>query len=177
MNTEYEARVLEIDKEKLISKLESLGATLKGDWYQKRYVYNVIPKKDSQWLRLRTNGKTTTLTYKNVEKTTLDGTKELEVEVEDFEKTNELLERVGIRPKGYQENKRIQYVLNDVEIDIDSWPLIPTYVEIEGKNENAVINMIELLKLDKNKVTTLDVQSVYKEVYDIDITQMEILKF
>ncbi len=177
MNTEYEARVLEIDKDKLISKLESLGATLKGDWYQKRYVYNVIPKKDSQWLRLRTNGNTTTLTYKNIEKTTLDGTKELEVEVEDFEKTNELLERVGLKPKGYQENKRLQYVLNDVEIDIDSWPLIPTYVEIEGKNENAVISMIELLKLDKNKVTTLDVQSVYKEVYDIDITQMEILKF
>lgn len=177
MNTEYEVRVLEINKEDLISKLESLGATFKGDWYQKRYVYNVVPKKDSQWLRLRTNGEFTTLTYKNVEKTTVDGTKEIEIKVEDFEKTNELLEHAGIKSKGYQENKRIQYVLNNVEIDIDTWPLIPTYVEIEGKNEKSVMDMIELLKLDKDKMTALDVQSVYQEIYNIDITEMEILKF
>ena len=31
MNTEYEIRVLEIDKEKLIKKLEKLGAEFKGD--------------------------------------------------------------------------------------------------------------------------------------------------
>lgn len=177
MNTEYEVRILGIDKEELISKLESLNATLKGDYFQKRYVYNTIPKEDGKWLRLRTNGKNTTLTYKSVEKNTIDGTKELEIAVSDFEKTNELLEKAGIKSKGYQENKRVQYVLDDVEIDIDTWPLIPTYVEIEGKNEASVQAMIKRLKLDEKKVTTLDVQSVYKEVYNIDITKIEVLKF
>ena len=126
--------------------------------------------------RLRTNGRKTTLTYKNVVKTTIDGTKELEVEVSDFEKTNELLENMGIKSRGYQENKRTQYILNGVEIDIDSWPMIPTYVEIEGKNEEEVMNTLEILELPKDKVTTLDVDSVYKK-YGIDLKVIKVLKF
>ena len=68
-------------------------------------------------------------------------------------------------------------MLDGVEIDIDSWPLIPTYLEIEGKDEESVLKMIEKLELDKEKVTTLDVQSVYKEVYNIDIETIKVLKF
>lgn len=176
MNTEYEIRVLEIDKEKLIKKLKELGAEFKGNNEQRRYVYDIIPKEDGKWVRLRTNGRKTTLTYKNVVKKTIDGTKELEVEVSDFEKTNELLENMGIKSKGYQENKRTQYILNGVEIDIDSWPMIPTYVEIEGKNEEEVMNMLEILELPKDKVTTLDVDSVYKK-YGIDLKEIKVLKF
>ena len=160
----------------MIKKLEELGAEFKGDNEQKRYVYDIIPKEDGKWIRLRTNGRKTTLTYKNVVKTTIDGTKELEVEVSDFEKTNELLENMGIKSKGYQENKRTQYILNGVEIDIDSWPMIPTYVEIEGKNEEEVMNTLEILELPKDKVTTLDVDSVYKK-YGIDLKDIKVLKF
>ena len=140
-------------------------------------MYNIIPKTDGRWLRLRTNGKKTTLTYKSVEKNSIDGTKELEIEVEDFEKTNSLLELVGVKNKGYQENNRIQYILDGVEIDIDSWPLIPTYVEIEGENEESVLNILKKIAIDDKKVTTLDVQSIYKEIYNIDITEINILKF
>ena len=68
MNTEYEIRVLEIDKDKLIKRLNELNAKFIGEFNQKRYVYNIIPKTDGRWLRLRTNGKKTTLTYKSVEK-------------------------------------------------------------------------------------------------------------
>ncbi len=177
MNTEYEIRVLEIDKDKLIKRLNELNAKFIGEFNQKRYVYNIIPKTDGRWLRLRTNGKKTTLTYKSVEKNSIDGTKELEIEVEDFEKTNSLLELVGVKNKGYQENNRIQYILDGVEIDIDSWPLIPTYVEIEGENEESVLNILKKIAIDDKKVTTLDVQSIYKEIYNIDITEINILKF
>lgn len=83
---------------------------------------------------------------------------------------------MGIKSRGYQENKRTQYILNGVEIDIDSWPMIPTYVEIEGKNEEEVMNTLEILELPKDKVTTLDVDSVYKK-YGIDLKVIEVLKF
>lgn len=83
---------------------------------------------------------------------------------------------MGIKSRGYQENKRTQYILNGVEIDIDSWPMIPTYVEIEGKNEEEVINTLEILELPKDKVTTLDVDSVYKK-YGIDLKVIKVLKF
>lgn len=177
MNIEYEVRILEINSDELINRLERIGAKFIGKYDQKRYVYNTIPKKEGKWLRLRTNGEETTLTYKSVEKNSIDGTKELEIKVEDFEKTNELLELVGIKSKGYQENRRIRYLLDDVEVDIDTWPLIPTYVEIEGKDEDSVNNVIEKLELQNNKVTALDVQSVYEKIYNIDISKISTLKF
>lgn len=177
MEVEYEVRALEIDKEEFIKKIESLGAKKIGDFEQKRYVYDLVPNKsDSEWIRLRTNGKKVTLAYKNVEVKTIDGTKELEIEVSDFEVTRELLERMGYEPRNYQENRRTQYILDDVELDIDSWPLIPTYVELEGKSKKAVEDIIEKLELDKTKITALDVQSVYHE-YGIDINKIKILKF
>ena len=177
MKTEYEIRVLEIDVEEIIKKLEELGATKKGEYAQKRYVYNLRPVEDGKWIRLRTNGEKTTLTYKDIVSNTIDGTKEVEIEVDDFENSNELLERIGFMNKGYQENRRIQYILNGVEIDIDSWPKIPTYMEIEGESEEEVLKMVELLEIDKSKLTALGCSDIYKEIYGIELEKIKELRF
>ena len=177
MKTEYEIRVLEINKEEIINKLEKLGAVKKGEFKQKRYVYDLVPKQEGKWIRLRTNGRITTLTYKNIISNTIDGTKEIELEVEDFEKANEFLEKIGFKNRSYQENKRIQYVLDDVEIDIDSWPMIPTYLEIEGKTERDIMSIKNKLDIDENKVTTLNCNDIYKQIYKIDISKIKELKF
>ena len=161
MHTEYEVRVLEIDREELVKKLEELGAKAEWDRVQKRYVYDFIPKVDSKWIRLRTNGVKTTLTIKNLVSSRIDGTQELEIEVDNFERCHLILKELGYEAKGYQENRRCQYVLNGVEIDIDSWPLIPTYLEIEGPSEEAVYNTLELLGFNKDSATTRDVEGIY----------------
>lgn len=177
MKTEYEFRILEINKEKMIKKLEKLGAKKVGEFNQKRYVYDVQPKQENKWIRLRTNGATTTLTYKSIKSDTINGTKEIEIEVSDFEKTNELLEKMGYKNKGYQENNRIQYILNNTEIDIDTWPMIPTYMEIEGKSEEEVIQTSKILNVDESKITMLNCKDIYEEKYGIDIDTIKELKF
>lgn len=177
MKTEYEIRVLEINKEEIIKKLENLGAVKKGEFEQRRYVYDLKPIEKGKWIRLRTNGKKTTLTYKDIVSNTIDGTKELEIEVDDFDRTNEFLERIGFASRSYQENLRIQYILNGVEIDIDSWPLIPTYVEIEGSSEKEVIETQNLLNIDTTKLTTLNCDDIYRQIYGIDISKKKELKF
>ena len=177
MHTEFEARVLDINKELVIKKLEELGAKKIAEFDYKRRVYNFNPPTDHKWIRLRTDGNKTTLTIKKIENLSIDGTKEMEIEVSNFEETNRMLEELGYRAHTYQENKRIRYVLNDVELDIDSWPYIPTYLEIEGKNEEAVKSMINLLEVDEEKVTSLDVQGVFKEFYNIDIADVPVVKF
>ncbi|MFR2957184.1 MAG: hypothetical protein ACLTME_01245 [Clostridia bacterium] len=48
--------------------------------------------------------------------------------------------------------------------------MISTYVEIEGKNE---MSTLEILELPKDKVTTLDVDSVYKK-YEIDLKDIKV---
>lgn len=177
MKTEYEVRVLEINKEEIIKRLEELGATKIREYNFKRYVYDLKPADNQKWIRLRTDGKVTTLTYKQVVSNTIDGTKEIEIEVDDFEKTNEFMEKIGFKHKGYQENKRTQYILNEIELDIDSWPMLPPYLEIEGKSEQDVLKMQELLNVDNSKVTALNNMDIYKQIYNIDISKMEVVKF
>lgn len=178
MHIEYECTILEIDKEKFIEKIEKLGAKKIGDFYQKRYVYDFNPVDPNKWIRLRNNGKKTTLTIKNiVDKNKIGGTEELEIEVSNFENTNKILETLGYKSRNYQENKRVTYELDDVEIDIDSWPMIPTYVELEGKDEQSVINLIKKLEIEDKNITNYDVVSIYKEIYGIDILGIKDLRF
>lgn len=177
MKTEYEIRVLEIDVEGIIKKLEELGAIKKGEFNQKRYIYDLKPVENGKWIRLRTNGKVTTLAYKDIVSDTIDGTKEIEFEVEDIEKTNEFLNSIGFNYRSVQENKRIEYILNNVTIDIDSWPMIPTYMEIEGESEEDVMKAKKLLEVDESKVTALNCDDVYRQIYGIDISDMKELKF
>lgn len=174
---EYEARVLEIDKEKLEEKLTSLGAKKIADFNYKRRVYNFFPATDGKWIRLRTDGNKTTLTIKEIKSNKIDGTEETEIEVSDFETTNTILNKLGYVSHTYQESKRTRYMLDGVEIDIDTWPYIPTYVEIEGKSTEDVTNMIDKLNLNNKEVTSIDVQEVFKKYYNIDIAKVEEVKF
>lgn len=177
MHIEIEERILEIDKYKIIKKLEELNATKIGEWHQRRFVYDFNPKRENEWIRLRDTGKNVTLTYKNVQKNSIDGTKELEIEVSSFDETNEMLNILGYTPRAYQENKRIRYILNDIEIDIDSWPMIPTYMELEGKSIEEIKKIEELLEIDKEKITNLNCQSIYTDIYNIDVDKIKELKF
>lgn len=177
MHTEYEVRVLEINKEKLEKRLKELGANKVADYNYKRRVYNFHPETPHKWIRLRTDGNKTTLTIKKLESLEIDGTKEMEIEVSSFEETDKMLNELGYKSHTYQENKRTQYVLDGVEIDIDTWPYIPTYVEIEGKSVNDVEKLIDKLEIDKSKVTSIDVQGVFKKFYNIEIADVPVVKF
>lgn len=176
MKTEYELRVLEIDHDKLVEKLESLGAEFKFSAMQQRYVYDFIPKEENKWIRLRTDGTTTTLTIKDIQAKKIDGTKELEIVVDDFERTNEILETLGFKNKGFQQNKRTRYILDGVELDLDRWPLIPEYLEIEGKSEEEVYNCLEKLGISKEETVALDVASIYTH-YGFDGDKLADLNF
>ena len=177
MKTEYEIRFLEIDKEKLIQKLKSLGAIEKGNWLQIRKTYDLVNPMPNSWVRLRTNGIATTLTVKEIKSDKVDGTKELEVKVDSFEETDAILTKIGLKSRNFQQNRRHQFVYENVEIDIDQWPLIPTLVELEGKSEEEIKNVCEELGLDYLKSTTMDITDIYKNVYNIDILKISELKF
>ena len=174
---EYEVRVLEIDVEEIKKKLNELNATLKEDSFQRRYLYDFNPVNPDKWIRLRTNGNTTTLTIKDVQSSKIDGTHELEIVVDDFDATNEILKELGYIPRGIQENKRIKYDLNGVEVDIDTWPKIPTYLEIEGSSEEEVYNTLDLLNIPRDKAISLNTNSIYKDIYGIDLENIALLSF
>ncbi len=179
MDIEKEVTILNIDKKAFVFKLLALGATqLTEELTQVRYTYDFTPVNPNKWIRLRTNGKKSTLTIKEiVDKHAVGGTKEWEIVVDDFEETNRMLNELGYFYRNRQENKRQMFLLDNVEISVDSWPLIPTYVELEGKTEEDVMAIVNKLGFDKKDITTLDVASIYKEFYNIDILSIKNLTF
>lgn len=177
MGVEYEARVLDVNQAELEEKLILLGAEKQADYNYRRKVYDFNPVIPQKWIRLRTDGIKTTLTIKEVKNYEIDGTLENEIIVSDFDETDVILNKLGYFSRSYQENKRTCYILDGIEIDIDTWPYIPTYVEIEGKSTEEVENMIKKLGLEDNIVTSLDVQGVFREYYKIDIAFMPEITF
>lgn len=176
MKIEYEVRFLEIDEKKLVEKLQKLNAVETGNWVQVRKTFDLITPQKNSWLRLRTNGQTTTLTVKEINSAKVDGTKEAEVVVDSFDEMDLILTKIGLTARNYQENRRHQFRYKNAEIDIDSWPLIPTYVEIEAENEDIIKEVCMDLGLDYKKAVTMDVTDIYKNVYNIDILKIKDLR-
>ena len=78
---------------------------------------------------------------------------EVEIEVSNYENTGNLLKKIGMVEKFSQEKKRITWKKGSVIYDIDTWPRLNTYLEVEGENWADVDNAVLELDYDlKNKV-------------------------
>lgn len=146
--------------------------------------YKSTPKK---WIRLRKTieemaekqKEKTTLTIKHIlkdDKSGIQQMQETEIEVNSFEETNELLEKLGFSHRSYQEKRREKYILNEHEIDIDTWPKLPTYFEIEGKDKNDLENILSILGYSFADTISCTTDEIYKEM-GIDINNIKELKF
>ena len=147
--------------------------------------YKATPRK---WVRLRKtieekeNGEVkekVTLTIKHVlrdNKSNIQQMEETEIKVNSFEETNELLEKLGFSYRSYQEKKREKYILNEHEIDIDTWPMLPSYVEFEGKDKEDIENILGILGCSFEDTVSCTVDEIYKKI-GLDINNMKELKF
>ncbi len=176
MHTEFEVKILDVDVDDILGRLKRIGARKVKERKMRRFVYDISPEKKNSWIRLRDDGEKNTLTIKEIEDDSISGTKELEIEVDDFDKTNQLLNKLGFFAKAYQENKRVSFKAEGVDVEIDSWPKIPTYIEIEGRSEKEVEDLVRMLGFGMEDVTSKSVTEIYLN-YGIDITEFKELKF
>jgi adenylate cyclase, class 2 len=179
MPNEFEAHVLDINIEEISKKLRSFGAEEESEVLMKRWVF-IINDETNEWIRLRDNGKTITLTYKCKKGQGISETEELEVEVEDFEKTAKILSKLDFKNSYYQENKRHLFKLkrdaDDIEFCIDTWPKIPPHLEVESSSEEKVLEGLKMLGLEGKDKGNISIKEIYK-IYGIDIHSFKVLKF
>lgn len=158
-NEEIEIKFLEVDVPALKNKLAELGAEDLGEDLLSEITFL---DKDLEWkkeratrnrfVRLRKTKKGIFLTYKSqYEKEGRPYAEEIEVTVSNMDKAKDLLKATGLIDYRVQEKRRHTFELDDCVIDIDSWPLIPPYVEIEGPSEDQVKRVVEKLGYDWNK--------------------------
>ncbi len=184
MQTEIEAKWLNIDLNSMRQKLRAVNAVLvEPERLMTRSVFDYPDerlKKIGGWIRVRDEGDKVTLSYKQLNDRTLHGTKEVTVVVDSFETTCEFLQSIGLESKSFQETKRESWKLVDAEIELDTWPWIPSFVEIEAPNEKTLKEVASKLGLDFAKATHGSVEPAYQAVYDVteeEIDNWEEIRF
>ncbi len=171
METELEAKWLNIDIDAMREKLRAIGAKLESpERLMTRKVFD-YPDMSLEaiggWVRVRNEGDKITLSYKQLTDRSLHGTKEVTVTVNDFENTCAFLTSIGLEANSFQETKRESWKLGSAEIELDTWPWIPSFIEIEAKTEAALRKTAALLDLDFSQALHGSVETAYQAVYDI----------
>lgn len=171
MQTEIEAKWLHIDINKMREKLESVGAVcMHKERTMQRKNFDFPDHKLEKiggWVRVRNEGDKITLSYKQLNERTVHGTKEVSVIVDDFDTTCIFLESIGLENYSYQETKRESWELNGAQIELDTWPWIPSFIEIEAPTEEVLKQTAILLDLSYIDALHGSVETAYQDVYDV----------
>jgi len=182
---EIEVRFLEIKKEELLNKLKDLGAQDKGSDTLKETIFYDDAKKfidEHKFIRIRENKNGALLTYKQhmskgKDISGIDDVDEVETKVDDPEAMKVMLEKVGFEAFREQEKHRHSFVLDEVMIEIDEWPKIPVYMEMEGPSEEALKAIAEKLGLNWKDAYFGSARDVIEKVYNMPVMEYKHFTF
>lgn len=167
MKNEIEAKFVNINIEDIRSRLTELGAILIQPMRDMQRVIIDTPelKKKDAFVRIRNEGDKTTITYKQFNSLSIDGVKEVEITVDDFDTAVTLFKEAGLAYGSLQESRRETWKLDEVEIVIDEWPWLNPYIEIEAPSEDLVILTSEKLGFNWDDAIFGDVMAAYRVQY------------
>ena len=169
---EIECRFLNINKQTLIKKLLELGADDEGELLiEETVIYDpeLRWRDEQKFVRIRQVGDKVKLTFKDQKIQTVDGTFEIEFGIDDYQKAELFFEKIGLRPFRHQQKKRHSFKLDDVTVDIDSWPMIPAFVELEGDSEDDLKKVAKKLDLDWKDADFHNARWVIENIYNIPV--------
>lgn len=159
---EIEAKVLEINREDLISKLQALGATLD---FEDEFFAIYFDDEDrrlsgkQQVLRIRKEGNDLRMTFKAPHADSQAGIRsreEMELPIGDFEMMRIILQRLGYVEYLKMRKIRTQYSLDGTHIvidtHIDDLAFIPPYLEIEAPSHEALFEMADRLGIQRDQL-------------------------
>lgn len=170
MQPEIEAKWLNIDPTLFREQLRAAGAELVQPERQMTRATFDLPESSrmrGRWARVRDEGDKITMSYKQVDDRGVRGTKEINLVIDDFQKGCDFLVTLGLLQKSYQETKRESWLLDGAEVEVDTWPWVPTFVEVEAGSEDVLRAVAAKLDLDLARALHGSVEPVYQAVYDV----------
>ncbi|HDR7663284.1 Adenylate cyclase class IV, CYTH domain [Bacillus wiedmannii] len=129
----------------------------------------------NKWIRLRRTGNVSTLTIKHImdgglerDEIAIQQVTEIEMEIPSIEVGNAILQQMGYAFRNFQEKRRISYIFGNLNIELDMWPMIPPYIEIEGNDKEEIIEMGKLLGYKTEDFLSCNTEEIFKR-YGLDI--------
>jgi len=177
MQTEIEAKFLDQDHRAIRLCLQDLGAELLFPMrLMKRRNFdfpNGSLEKIAGWVRVRDEGNRLTLSYKQLNDRSLHGTKEINLTIDDFSAACDFLCALGLRQTSYQETQRESWALDGVSVELDEWPWIKPFLEIEAVDEKSLKAVVRKLDLDINQAVHGSVENAYQAEYDVTEAEVD----
>ncbi|MBN1694912.1 class IV adenylate cyclase [candidate division WOR-3 bacterium] len=161
---EIEVKILEINVEEVEKKLKEMGAekVFEGEMVSIYFDFSDrLLEKEGKILRLRQKGGKVILTYKEL--ITQDKAKimdENELEVQDFDLMLEIFEKIGLSPLYKFKKYRTTYELNRTHFEIDKYPDIPAFLEIEAPDLYTINEMVSKLGFSGEEVNSYSIKEV-----------------
>lgn len=149
MDHEFEAKCI-VSITGARRRLEHVGARcVQPERLFRRAVYDFpdgLLDRRGAWVRVRDEGDRITMSYKQAP----PGAKiadcfETELMIDSYDNGVTFCEDLGMVRKSYQETKRESWKVSDAKFDIDTWPGIPTFIEVEAATEDTVRRYVEEL--------------------------------
>ena len=170
---EIEVKFLNIIPDAIERRLKKIGAQKVFDRLYRRRIFDYPDLRLDQsgaWIRLRDEGDKITLAFKRrIGRKSDDGSQndqtmeEIEIEVGDFDETAKLLLGIGLKEKYYQESRRIRYFLEGDTLDIDFWPGLSPYLEIEASGWEKIDEIIKKLGLNPDQKKIFSATQIYNQ--------------
>ncbi|WP_066503782.1 class IV adenylate cyclase [Abyssisolibacter fermentans] len=178
MVNELEVKVLNIEKQDIINRLEALDAKLVKHEHQENTIFDTedrfVKNKLNGYLRIRekknlkTNKTECIFTLKrNVSHDELRRNIEIETKFEDKEALMEILQLINVKKLHKGTKERISYEKDGILFEIDTWDkdtYPDTYMELEVKNTDDLKKAIDMLDLKEEDVTTKSFDQLRKDI-------------
>lgn len=123
------------------------------------------------YLRLRKEGDKNELIFKQRTESSAQVKSEIEISVPimtiEWTDVATWLKKQGLKRIVVQEKKRVSYTYGQYRYDIDTWPGIPTYLEVEGPSQEAVMDAVALVGIPQDKAVSLSAAEVFR-IYGIE---------
>lgn len=177
MAAEIEAKFLEIDREDMRGRLKAAGyACVQEDCLMRRVVFDVPGGGRHVWARVRDEGGVITMSYKRTHDAgRADGTEEIQIVADDFDRACALLSACGLVRKSYQETRRETWRRGGIEATLDLWPALPPFMEIEAPDETALKDAAAELNLDWDRAKFGAVGPLYTQYHGVPVAAINSL--
>lgn len=173
MQPEIEAKfLLHESKDEFRVRLRSAGAKLVQT--ERSMTRTLFGKEKNtsincDYIRVRNEGQKITLSAKQHthDEGQVTDNKELVVDVSDYSTAVQILQTAGLIPTNTQETKRESWVLDGAQIEIDTWPSLEPYVEIEADSEEQLKNVASLLGFPWEQKILTSVEDIFMRKFSL----------
>jgi adenylate cyclase, class 2 len=170
---ETETKILGVNPRTIAARLKKLGARqtqktrLVVDWYRLK---GVTEGTDPWFLRIRTGTGKSEVTWKAHSKIlgASRSHKEINLDVPSHELTGQLFESIGLEHYAHQEKDRTSWNLKRWSFDLDQYPNMPAYLEIEAPSEKSIQAAITLLDLTGHRAMPEGERTLIQREYGLD---------